>query len=392
MSTEASPLLPKHSTPSPTTPSQAEATPSSSTTEQLTDTTDERAQPPLAPEEEPDLRTPAEKRASLRRWLAFWAILAGAVVFCVVEAIKEGGGEIDWKGALKKAGGGVSVEAELGCMRSDRAVRGSTADQAWWVGSQGLAGALAMVLQVLTLMPLRTVMNFQYRYGGTMVSSIKTLWADRGFARFYDGLGPALFQGPISRFGDTAANAGILALLASNPFLNRLPSPMKTAFASVAGALFRCAPPLLPSAVFAGRAKLNPPPGAAQDDPRPGRHAQDDDANARLGRRPAPQGPRAQVRRRDALVRRVGDRGCVVRRVVPLVRDLQLAFGRPPLAAQPAREAPEAGLHRVRGECRERHDQQLAPGCQDVQAGARREGVVQYVRVAGGCRRARLER
>jgi len=103
-----------------------------------------------------------------------------------------------------------------------------------------------MVLQVLTLMPLRTVMNFQYRYGGTMVGSIKTLFADRGLARFYDGLGPALFQGPISRFGDTAANAGILALLASNPFLNRLPSPMKTAFASVAGALFRSARPASP--------------------------------------------------------------------------------------------------------------------------------------------------
>lgn len=72
-----------------------------------------------------------------------------------------------------------------------------------------------------------------------MVGSITHLYADRGLARFYDGLGPALFQGPVSRFGDTAANAGILALLASNPFLNRLPSPMKTAFASVAGALFR---------------------------------------------------------------------------------------------------------------------------------------------------------
>lgn len=43
----------------------------------------------------------------------------------------------------------------------------------------------------------------------------------------------------LARFGDTAANAGILTLLSSNPFLSKLPSPMKTAFASVAGALFR---------------------------------------------------------------------------------------------------------------------------------------------------------
>jgi hypothetical protein len=30
-----------------------------------------------------------------------------------------------------------------------------------------------------------------------MVSSIKTLHADGGFSRYYHGLGPALFQGPI---------------------------------------------------------------------------------------------------------------------------------------------------------------------------------------------------
>jgi hypothetical protein len=61
----------------------------------------------------------------------------------------------------------------------------------------------------------------------------------QGWQRFYHGLGPALFQGPIARFGDTAANAGILALLSSNPFLKKLPSPVKTIFASTAGALFR---------------------------------------------------------------------------------------------------------------------------------------------------------
>ena len=117
MSTEASPLLPKHAAPA---PGAAPAGEGSTTAQQLTGTTDERVQPPLAPEEEPDLRSPEEKRASLRRWLAFWLVLAGAVVFCVVEAIKEGGGEIDWKGALKKAGGGVSLDLDfwLGRCRS----------------------------------------------------------------------------------------------------------------------------------------------------------------------------------------------------------------------------------------------------------------------------------
>lgn len=37
------------------------------------------------------------------------------------------------------------------------------------------------------------------------------------FDRYYNGLLPALIQGPIARFGDTAANVGILALLSSNP-------------------------------------------------------------------------------------------------------------------------------------------------------------------------------
>jgi len=103
----------------------------------------------------------------------------------------------------------------------------------------GLSGAAAMVLQVLTLMPLRTVMNYQYRYGTTTTQAIATLYDDGGFARYYQGLAAALVQGPVSRFGDTAANAGILALLESNPFMRSLPKFIQTVFASVAAALFR---------------------------------------------------------------------------------------------------------------------------------------------------------
>lgn len=40
-------------------------------------------------------------------------------------------------------------------------------------------------------------------------------------------------------FGDTAANVGILALLQSNGFMKKLPTPLKSAFASLAAALFR---------------------------------------------------------------------------------------------------------------------------------------------------------
>ncbi|EGN97708.1 hypothetical protein SERLA73DRAFT_184521 [Serpula lacrymans var. lacrymans S7.3] len=103
----------------------------------------------------------------------------------------------------------------------------------------GLSGAAAMVLQVLTLMPLRTVMNYQYRFGATTTGAIKTLYHDGGWTRYYQGLIAALVQGPVSRFGDTAANAGILALLQSNTYMNKLPSLLKTVFASVAAACFR---------------------------------------------------------------------------------------------------------------------------------------------------------
>ncbi|KAJ3957188.1 hypothetical protein N0V92_006263 [Colletotrichum tropicale] len=109
-------------------------------------------------------------------WRGFWAVLA---IFVLAVFIK---GWVDAKDtnfdlgkALKRALGG------------------------------GLSGAAAMVLQVLTLM----------------------------------GLGAALIQGPVSRFGDTAANAGILALLESNSFLNQLPTLIKTVFASLCAAAFR---------------------------------------------------------------------------------------------------------------------------------------------------------
>lgn len=59
-------------------------------------------------------------------------------------------------------------------------------------GGGGLAGAAAMVVQVLTLMPLRTIMNYQYRYGGTIKGATKTLYEDGGFRRYYAGLAAAL--------------------------------------------------------------------------------------------------------------------------------------------------------------------------------------------------------
>ena len=45
--------------------------------------------------------------------------------------------------------------------------------------------------------------------------------------------------GPIARFGDTAANAGILALMKGNPTMKNLPIFVQTVFASLCAAGFR---------------------------------------------------------------------------------------------------------------------------------------------------------
>ena len=95
-------------------------------------------------------------------------------------------------------------------------------------------------------------MNYQYRFGTSFTAATQTLYEVGGFRRYYQGIGAALVQGksfdpfpilivcyeinysgPVSRFGDTAANAGILALLQSNSYLKNLPSLIKTIFASL---------------------------------------------------------------------------------------------------------------------------------------------------------------
>ena len=58
-----------------------------------------------------------------------------------------------------------------------------------------------------------------------------------GVLRFYKGYVPAMMQGPLSRFGDTAANAGALALLEQYEATKDLVPAVKTLGASAAAAL-----------------------------------------------------------------------------------------------------------------------------------------------------------
>uniref|UniRef100_A0A7S3VMZ8 Mitochondrial carrier protein n=1 Tax=Dunaliella tertiolecta TaxID=3047 RepID=A0A7S3VMZ8_DUNTE len=99
----------------------------------------------------------------------------------------------------------------------------------------GIPGMVAMALQVVTLMWLRTTINYQYRHGTSTMMALRTLYKDGGIPRFYQGMLPALIQGPLSRFGDTAANTGTLALLEDAD----MPPAFKTIAASLAAGCFR---------------------------------------------------------------------------------------------------------------------------------------------------------
>jgi len=103
----------------------------------------------------------------------------------------------------------------------------------------GKAGASAAIVQVISLMWLRTAMNYQYRYGGDLNQTLRLLYNEGGLRRLYRGLPFALVQGPLARFGDTASNAGILALLDGIPEAAGLPLPVKTAAASLTSGLWR---------------------------------------------------------------------------------------------------------------------------------------------------------
>jgi len=64
-------------------------------------------------------------------------------------------------------------------------------------------------------------------------------FSNLGFSSFYRGYVPALLQGPLARFGDTAANSGVLALLDNLEQSKNWPVAVKTVFASGAAASYR---------------------------------------------------------------------------------------------------------------------------------------------------------
>lgn len=99
----------------------------------------------------------------------------------------------------------------------------------------GVAGSSAMIIQITSLMWLRTTMNYQYKYGGNFRESLSKLYNDGGIKRFYRGYSAALAIGPLSRFGDTAANAYILSLFEKSS----IPVSIQTLCGSSVAALWR---------------------------------------------------------------------------------------------------------------------------------------------------------
>lgn len=104
----------------------------------------------------------------------------------------------------------------------------------------GTAGASAAAIQVVSLMWLRTAINYQYRYGMNTTTALKDLYAQGGIGRLYQGLPFAIVQGPLSRFGDTAANALIFSLFESiDPGGSVYPIILRTAVGSLSAGCWR---------------------------------------------------------------------------------------------------------------------------------------------------------
>ena len=76
----------------------------------------------------------------------------------------------------------------------------------------GFAGMVAGVVQVLAFMWLRTAMNQQYANGGTLKTTLQLLWNEGGVLRFYKGVEFAIFQAPLTRFGDTFTNTAAVVI------------------------------------------------------------------------------------------------------------------------------------------------------------------------------------
>jgi hypothetical protein len=93
----------------------------------------------------------------------------------------------------------------------------------------GLAGSSAAVVQVTSLLWLRTTLNYQYTNGISTSNALKNLYKQGGVRRFYRGYVPALVLASSARFTDTFANVGVLEMTKGTS----MPLYAKTAMSSI---------------------------------------------------------------------------------------------------------------------------------------------------------------
>ncbi len=105
---------------------------------------------------------------------------------------------------------------------------------------EGKSGAIACAIQVITMMWLRTAVNYQHRFGVSLKTALVELYKQGGISRFYQGLSFALLQGPLARFGSIGAN-DIAVLLGSryNIHSNSRLAIISTSLGSILSALWR---------------------------------------------------------------------------------------------------------------------------------------------------------
>ncbi|CAE6930953.1 orc1 [Symbiodinium sp. CCMP2592] len=108
----------------------------------------------------------------------------------------------------------------------------------WSGGGDGLAEGMAQWFCWLLRRDHAGSVLPAYKFGGTLPDVLRKLYREGGIARLYQGLLPwAIFQAPLSRFGDVAANDMVLALMGA--LFPQVPVGVTTFVGSVSSAAWR---------------------------------------------------------------------------------------------------------------------------------------------------------
>ena len=102
----------------------------------------------------------------------------------------------------------------------------------------GINGSFAACLQVLSLMWIRTIISYQYRFGVSFSQAMHELYSQGGILRFYEGLSYAIVQGPLSKFGIIAAHEGSRTLMKHLKLMKPIYTSLLVTFLTVSWRVF----------------------------------------------------------------------------------------------------------------------------------------------------------